>query len=141
MADVRVAIERLARDIRDARGVTVSSDPNYTATASQLTLWIDSNSDYIQQSGETITWKLVDAGGGHYNLVRTVKGGSAVTEARTLVSQVTFSYCDSTGACTATPSTQNIDFVKVDMTYHATLGRTNSPPQHAVTSERLRNAV
>ena len=34
-----------------------------------------------------------------------------------------------------------IDFVKVDMTYHATIGRTNSPPQHAVTSERLRNAV
>lgn len=44
LQDTQAVIERLGRDIRQARGV----DPG--ATGSQLVLWIDNNSDYIRNS-------------------------------------------------------------------------------------------
>src|SRR6478735_6135662 len=71
--DVAVVVDRLSRDIRDARGVVcdgVVSDP---LCARHLQLWIDYNSDYKQDSNETITWKLRSgADGSHYDMVRVV---------------------------------------------------------------------
>ena len=44
LQDTQTVIERLGRDIRQARGVDAG------ATGSQLVLWIDNNSDYIRNS-------------------------------------------------------------------------------------------
>lgn len=124
LADMRPAAERLTRDIRQARGVTVNNaDPSYNATKSQLTLWIDSNSDYIQQASETVSWRLTSAGSGHYNLVRSVKSGGSVIEARTLVSDVAFTYFRPNGTSTQNPDTTwtDIDDVQASMTYDPTL--------------------
>jgi prepilin-type N-terminal cleavage/methylation domain-containing protein len=149
LADMRAAGERLARDIRDARGVTISTDPSYTATASQITIWIDYNSDYVQQTGETITWRLQAATGGHYNLVRQVKAGSSRVQARTLVSNLAFGYCLSGGTCTTSPvaPADQYDLVSVDMTYDAVVNAANpnaakaAGSRHVVFQTRLRNVA
>jgi len=120
LSDVRTAGERLARDVRAARGVTVGTDPATTATASQLSMWIDSNSDYVQQPSETVTWKLAGPTSGQFNLVRAVSGGATVTQARTIVSNLAFQYCTSPGTCTAAPATAaGLKLVSVSITYNA----------------------
>lgn len=143
LEDVRTASERLARDIRDARGVTVN-DPNpaYNASQSQLTVWIDYNSDYVQSADETITWQLMNAGDGHFNMVRSVKSGGQVVEARTLVSNLAFTYCLASGACTSAPTSTNTDIrsVSVDMTYDAVIGSATSS-RHVTFQVRLRNVA
>jgi hypothetical protein len=94
LADVRTVIERLGRDIRTARGVEDGAAPNSypAANASQLSLWIDSNSNYRKEGGEIITWKLVDRGSGQFDVVRTPFGGTTQVVARTLVDAIAFSY-------------------------------------------------
>jgi prepilin-type N-terminal cleavage/methylation domain-containing protein len=142
LADVRKAVERLNRDIRDARGITISADPAVSASASQLTVWIDFNSDYVHQTSEDVTWKLVSAAGGHYNLVRGA-GGSVVTvvEARTLVSNLAFSYCKADATCVTAPtSPTGIELVKTDMTYDS-LVATAAGARHVVVEGRMRNVA
>src|SRR5205823_4769595 len=57
LTDTKTVVERLGRDIRDARGVDAG------ATDSQLTLWIDSNSNYRRETTEIVTWRIVDVSG------------------------------------------------------------------------------
>ena len=141
LADVRTGAERLSRDVRDARGVTVSTDANYTATDKQLTIWIDENSDYQQQTSETITWKVVAAGIGRYNLVRSVKDGKTTVQARSLVSSVAFRYYkadDSVGTATPTNATGYVR-VHVDMTYNDV--GVGIKDRHVVFDTRMRNTA
>jgi prepilin-type N-terminal cleavage/methylation domain-containing protein len=141
LADVRKGAERLSRDIRDARGITVSSDAAYTATAQQLTVWIDANSDYQQQTSETVTWKVASVGSGRYNLVRAVKGGTTTTQARSLVSSVAFRYykeSDNTGS-TAPSSADGYVRVHVDMTYNDV--GVGIADRHVVFDTRMRNTA
>lgn len=106
--DVKTVSERLERDLRDARGVDAS------ATSSQLSIWIDSNSDYVKQAGEVVTWSLVASSDtGHYNVLRTVQGGTTTIVARSLVSQIAFTY-------DATPPATKV--VKVSLTYDSVIG-------------------
>ena len=67
LQDTKVILDRLGRDVREARGVhcdgglaevgnTNSVDPT---CASHLQLWIDDNSDYLQQDTEVVTWRLL----------------------------------------------------------------------------------
>ncbi len=92
LADTRTVVERLGRDIRAARGVDAG------ATESTLVLWVDYNSDYIRspsaQPDEIVTWSLVSQGSGstQYNTLRSTAGGTAVVQARTLVSDLAFCY-------------------------------------------------
>jgi hypothetical protein len=140
LADVKTGAERLARDVRDARGITVSTDPTVTATSSQLTVWIDYNSDYVQSNSETITWRLQNATGGHYNLVRVVKSGGTAVEARTLVSNLAFTYCTDT-TCTTTPTSgmaSQVTLVSVDMTYDS-MPTAGASQRHVAFKARLRN--
>ena len=99
LSDVKVASERLARDVRDARAVVcdgAASDPTCTR---HLQVWVDYNSNFLLDAGETVTWELkpeVAGAGvcgptGHCDLVRTVNGASSV-EARTIVTNVAFTY-------------------------------------------------
>jgi len=126
LSDVRVAAERLSRDIRDARSVVcnpvgtpaalASSDPTCTF---HLQVWVDYNSDYSQQANETVTWQLAaSTRPGQYDLVRTVAGASQ-TQARTIVTQVAFSYDLQPGATSPAPGATTTKVVNVNMTYDA----------------------
>jgi Tfp pilus assembly protein PilW len=145
LADVRNASERLARDLRDARGVLCnpSGTPQALITADptcayHLQLWIDYNADYVQESNEVVTWQLVPgAVSGQYNFTRTVNGASQI-EAHTIVQQVAFTYDYPPGATTPAPGAAHTTTVNVNMTYDAVLaGGTKS--RTVSFSGRLRN--
>src|SRR5690349_4976379 len=51
--DVAVVVDRLTRDIRDARGVVCDGAMSDPTCARHLQLWIDYNSDYKQDTSET----------------------------------------------------------------------------------------
>lgn len=124
LADARKVAERMGRDIRNARGVDAG------ATTSQLVVWIDANSDYKRQTDESITWKLVASGDGlHYDVIRKVGTATQVIEARSLVSQIAFTY-DQTP-----PNTQ---VVQTLVTYDSIVGR-GASARTLYFAERLRN--
>lgn len=145
LADTRVVVERLGRDIRVSRGV----DPG--ATSGNLVLWIDYNSDYIRsataQPEEIITWSVVDNGSGEqFNTLRSTAGGSVQTQARTLVSNLAFCYLsapsDDPADCLATPlsatDAANTRLVKVTLQYDSALDYGSSARTTTFT-ERIRN--
>ena len=97
LADVRIASERLGRDIRQARSVVcnpvgtpapvVAADPTCLF---HLQLWVDENSDYVQQAVETVTWSLeASTRPNQFDLVRTVPPPGA---AHTSVVSVNMTY-------------------------------------------------
>ena len=125
LADVRMVVERLGRDIRDARGVAAGADAHH------LVLWIDYDSDYRQQADETVTWELrAGSGSGHFDVHRSVQGGETVRQAGTLVSDLAFCYSTSAeatgpGACLPTPlaadRADDVRLVTTSMAYDAVL--------------------
>lgn len=142
LTDVRVVIERMGRDIRDARAVVCIPDtsvtaPGDTSCGAHLNLWIDTNSNYRLDTGETIEWKLIpEAGGVHFDVVRkNLDTGVVQTEATTLVVQFAFGY-DVTPTASATNSKTAL--VRTGMTYDARVG--NGVSSRTVEfSDRLRN--
>jgi Tfp pilus assembly protein FimT len=96
LADLQVVTERMSRDLRIARGV----DP--LATTSQLTLWIDADSDYRRDTTESITWRIrcradVDCDGvdKQYDVERVVgpvATGVVQIVGQSLVSDIAFGY-------------------------------------------------
>lgn len=150
LEQVKVANERLARDIRDARAVLCNptgTDPALVAADPtckyHLQLWADYNSDYVQQADETVTWQLqkVMVNGtwnNHYNLVRTVNGSSQV-EASAIVQQVAFTYDLQPGATVPAPGATSTNLVNVDMTYDALYTDGDKSNRTTTFSARLRN--
>lgn len=140
LTDVRTVIERMGRDIRDARAVICLPDTTVnaagdTACTAHLNLWIDSNSNYSLDSGETIEWKLV-SDGEHFDVIRkNVNTGAVQTEATTLVVQFAFSY-DVAPTTSATTSVATL--VKTAMTYDARVG-SGVKSRTVEFSDRLRN--
>lgn len=143
LADTRVVVERLGRDIRAARGVDAG------ATENTLVLWVDYNSDYIRspsgQANEIVTWTLVSQGSGtnKYNALRSSAGGTAVVQARTLVSDMAFCYRSEPSAdCFATPlsvtDAEETRLVTVELQYDS---RADTGGEQRATSftERIRN--
>jgi Tfp pilus assembly protein PilW len=53
----QTVVERLSRDLRVARGVDVGSN------ATQVIIWVDSNSDYARDPGEIVTWRMAVVAG------------------------------------------------------------------------------
>lgn len=146
LSDVKVAAERLARDIRDARAVVCDGAASDPTCMRHLQLWIDYNSDYVQESDEIVTWQLVPetAGAGvcgptgHCELQRVV-GGTTAVEARTIVTNVAFTYDVPPTTSFAPPIGQpHTTLVNVDMTYNAMTNGGNQPKQVSF-SGRLRN--
>lgn len=144
LTDVRVATERLSRDVRDARSVlcnptgTAPSLVGDTTCAYHLQLWIDYNSDYVQQTNETVTWNLQSGATiGHYDLVRSISGLPAV-QARTIVQNVAFTYDLLPSATAPGPGFPHTTVVNVNMSYDAVLSSGTSTKTVSV-SARLRN--
>ena len=146
LEQVRTAAERLARDIRDARGVLCNPSGTSAALAAadpsctyHLQVWIDYNSDYVQQSNETVTWQLkAGTAAGHYSLVRTA-GSSTQVEASAIVKQVAFSYDYPPASAVSAPGATQTKLVNVNMTYDALYGLGKTSNRTIVFSGRLRN--
>lgn len=144
LRDARVILDRLARDVRQSRGVVcdggladltdpTSTDPLCTA---HLQLWIDSNYDFIQQSSEVVTWRLQkDADGQHFDVWR-IQGTDPATQVKTreatsLIVRTLFTY-DTPNAPT------NASIVNLQMQYDAVVG-IGTDLRWATFSARLRN--
>lgn len=146
LADVRVASERLNRDIREARSVVCnpSGTPAALVTADptcqyHLQLWIDYNSDYAQQVNETVTWSLDDSvRPGQFDMVRTVGAGTGVVQARTIVVQVAFAYDFQPSATAPPPGAPHTSVVRVNMTYDSNL-KSGTQNKTVSFTGRLRN--
>lgn len=146
LRDARVILDRLARDVRESRGVVCDagladlSDPTSAdpLCAGHLQLWIDSNYDFIQQPTEVVTWRLQRADDGEHfdvwRIVGTGAGGSAVTQHRqatSLIVRTLFTY--------DTPSApSNASIVNLQMQYDAEVG-IGTDLRWATFSARLRN--
>lgn len=144
LSDVRVATERLIRDVRDARSVlcnpagTPAALLPDTPCAYHLQLWIDYNSDYVQTADETVTWNLRSSSSpGQYDLIRTVNGSTQV-EARTIVNNVAFTYDVAPGATAPGPGAVHTTAVNVNMLYDSVTNSGTSTKTVSVTG-RLRN--
>jgi type II secretory pathway pseudopilin PulG len=142
LADVKTVAERLDRDVRDARGVVCDGAnlPDGTPDPqchSHLQVWIDFNSNYHLDPGETVTWQLTPLGDGHhFKVVRTV-GGAVKIEATSLVVNFAFNY---DVAPTGSYTTSHSRIVSTGMTYDAVYGR-GTKDRTLNFSTRLRNVA
>jgi len=146
LQDAKVILDRLGRDIRESRGVVCDgglADPGDSTSAdpgclAHLQLWVDSNSDYMQQPTEVITWRLErNPDGRHYDVWRitgTGEGGTPVTrqrQASSLIVRVAFDYAGETDF-------NKIQLVNLKMEYDAILDR-GAERREVAFSARLRN--
>ena len=138
--DVAIVVDRLGRDIRDARGVVCDGAASDPTCLRHLQLWVDYNSNYKQDTGETITWELTpNDDGEHKDVVRTVDGGTPSVIARTIVSDFAFLYApqDPTDSQPA-PGEPTTREVRVKMDYDAVVGSDTSQREVTFTA-LLRN--
>lgn len=142
LADAKVVLDRVARDIRESRGVIcdgglsqlddpASSDPD---CRKHLQLWVDNDSDYAMDQDEVVTWRLAQSSDAeHFDVVRY--NGSADTvgriQATSLIVQTLFSYPG-----VSTP--QDATVVAIEMTYDAMTGQ-GIDRMTATVSAKLRN--
>jgi len=131
LQDVRVASERLGRDIRDARAVlcnpagTPAALASDTICESHLQVWIDYNSDYKQQADETVTWWLrkrvsTCTANCYFDLVRSVGTSTAIVEAHTIINNVAFTYAQvAPGSTQPAPGAAATNEVRTRMEYDA----------------------
>jgi prepilin-type N-terminal cleavage/methylation domain-containing protein len=138
LQDAKVILDRLSRDIRQARGVVCDGLGGDTYCKQHLQLWIDDDSDYVKDPEEVVTWTLEDNPDGEHFDVWRIKGVSPVTpskrlQASALIVKTLFFY--DVGA--------NVDpgparLVSLKMEYDAIVGRGTNIKEAAV-SVRLRN--
>jgi prepilin-type N-terminal cleavage/methylation domain-containing protein len=138
LQDAKVILDRLSRDIRQARGVVCDGADGDTYCTEHLQLWIDDDSDYIEDPEEIVTWILEDNEDGVHFDVWRIQGVAPATptkrlQASALIVKTLFSY--DVGPNTD-PSPARV--VSLKMQYDAIVGRGVSIKEAAV-SVRLRN--
>ncbi len=124
MDETRVAVERVARELRGARRVYP------TSTGTSLRFWTDADVDGLQDTNEQVTYSLV-ANAGRTELQRSteVSGSTSRVVARNLSSATAFTYD------VAPPDTQ-----VVTVTFTATsIGSGGASNLTATAGVRLRN--
>ena len=142
LADAKVILDRLGRDIRESRSTvcdggladltdSTSGDPG---CAAHLQLWIDANSDYAQQPSEVVTWRLQrNLDGVHFDVWRiTGTGPSAVArrQASSLIVRMAFTYDAALFV--------DVQEVTLRMQYDAIVGR-GTDVREVAFAARLRN--
>ena len=145
LADAKVVMDRVARDIRESRGVVCdggAADPGKPEVldencAAHLQLWIDDDSDYAQDNAEIVTWQLRESEDGeHYDVWRIQgngEGDNVPVEqkiASSLIVQTLFTY--------NADVPEDATVVDVRMQYDALIGVGNDT-REANVSARLRN--
>ena len=138
LQDAKVILDRLSRDIRQARGVVCDGAGGDTYCTEHLQLWIDDDSDYIEDPEEIVTWILEDNEDGVYFDVWRIQGVAPATpqkrlQASALIVKTLFFY--DVGPNTD-PSPARL--VSLKMQYDAIVGRGVNLKEAAV-SVRLRN--
>lgn len=143
LQDAKIVFDRLARDVRQARGIVCDGALSDPTCASHLQVWVDSNSDYVEQPTEVITWRLEpDADGQHsdvYRVVGTGAGGTPQTsqlQASSLIVNTVFTYFGTNDVVVSDPS--QAQRVVITMKYDAILNQ-GTAPRTVEFSARLRN--
>lgn len=135
LQDAKVILERMSRDVRQARGVVCDAAAADPTCQFHLQLWVDGNSDYLKEDAEVITWELKDnPDGEHFDVFRTQGLGAGAIERRqasTLIVKTVFAY--ETGK-----PIEKSQVVQIGMTYDALVGRGTNERKAALTV-RLRN--
>jgi len=135
LQDAKVILERMSSDVRQARGVVCDAAAADPTCRFHLQLWVDANSDYLQEDAEVITWELKDnPDGEHFDVFRTQGLGVGALERRqasTLIVKTVFAY--ETGK-----PIEKSQVVQIGMTYDALVGRGTNERKAALTV-RLRN--
>ena len=172
LQDAKVILDRLSRDVRQARGV-VCDDPAAATNAPVLVpfdhdgnsatptilvhgrcpdfvqLWIDTDSDYLPDASEVVTWQLApNPDGEHFDVWRcqgalatgdpcdgTATGVQRKRQASALIVRTLFAYEDNAGN-PVQPEAATL--VRLKMDYDAIVGRGVDTKQ-ATVSARLRN--
>ncbi len=149
LSDAKVVLDRVARDIRESRGVLcdggladpedpTSADPECTA---HLQLWLDgvcdNLPDYQYQPEEKVDWRLRRIDDIHFDVVRLQGEGtdceSEQLVATSLIMRALFEY--------DTPQVpEDASLVTLRMTYDAIAG-VGVDARDATTTARLRNGV
>lgn len=160
LQDAKVILDRLSRDIREARGVVcddpdpASGDPVVdvnglpTRCPDYVQLWIDDDSDYLEDAAEVVTWQLSPNDDGiHFDVWRCrgslgtdpcdgeVTGVEKRLQASALIVRTLFNYADVSGAPV---EPEDATLVRLKMDYDAIVGRGVNVKQASV-SVRLRN--
>ncbi|HEX7167525.1 MAG TPA: hypothetical protein VF230_11150 [Acidimicrobiales bacterium] len=117
LSDVRTIGERLSRDLRAARGIDDG------ATGSELSAWIDADSNYRRDAGETVTWKILALDDDQYVIERLDDAGGRTRVGSTLVDQIAFTYSNSTTPSLTGAAVVDAQVVTVQMTYDARPGQ------------------
>jgi type II secretory pathway pseudopilin PulG len=138
LQDAKIILDRLSRDIRQARGVVCDGAGGDTYCRQHLQLWIDSDSDYLEDPEEIVTWKLEDNPDGEHFDVWRERGVAPAAKTRrlqasALIVKTLFSY-DVGVNVDPSPAT----LVSLKMEYDAIVGRGTNLRQASV-SVRLRN--
>jgi prepilin-type N-terminal cleavage/methylation domain-containing protein len=135
MQDAKVILERMSRDVRQARGVVCDGAASDPTCQYHLQLWVDSDSDYLEEDSEVITWALEDnPDGEHFDVYRTVGLGATAVKRRqasTLIVKTVFTYQSGVAI-------DQSQVVHIGMTYDALVGRGTDERKAALTV-RLRN--
>jgi prepilin-type N-terminal cleavage/methylation domain-containing protein len=160
LQDAKVILDRLSRDIREARGVVCDDpapavgDPVVDASGlptrcpDHVQLWIDDDSDYLEDPGEVVTWALTgNPDGIHFDVWRCqgalegnpcdgeAAGVQRKRQASALIVRTLFNYADSGGNAV---EPEDATLVRLRMDYDAIVGRGVDIKQASV-SARLRN--
>lgn len=123
LADIKLFVERMSRDLRAARKVYP------TSTLKKLDIWIDYNSDYKASADENVTWALEAQGSGPlFNVVRSTDAGGSELASQTVINGMSFTYCAPPASAPAcqTPPPEGTRFVQVNVEYDAEPGRDGS---------------
>lgn len=124
LQDAKVILDRIGRDIRESRGVVCVPTVADPACLGHLQLWVDANSDYVQQSStEVVTWELrPNPDGVHSDVWRTVGLGSTTDhlQASSLIVNAIFDYQDADGASTTAAAATE---VQITLSYDSMVNR------------------
>lgn len=132
LADIRMFVERMSRDLRAASKVYSSSD------TSRLEIWIDYDANYRATDDENITWLLEPhTPGPHYDVVRRTAAGASQIASQTVVNGMTFAYTPPPGA-PPPEGPEKTRLVRVSVEYDARPGR-DASIKTAGFNIRLRN--
>ena len=160
LQDAKVILDRLSRDIRESRGVVCDDpdpdpgDPVVDAEGlpvrcpDHIQLWVDDDSDYLEDPTEVVTWQLApNTDRVHFDVWRC-KGnldgnecdGSATgvekrRQASALIVRTLFNYEDHVGSAV---EPEDATLVRLKMDYDAIVG-TGVNVKQASVSARLRN--
>lgn len=140
--DAKIVLDRVARDIRQARSVECTPTAADPSCQKRLTLWIDRDSSYTRSDDELVTWELLpNADGVHFDVWRiegdpTNASSPRQVQASSLIVEVLFAYERDAGGTMISPD--DADIVHFTMEYDAIIDR-GTERRQAAFSARLRN--